>query len=111
MTKTEGSRSISSQIPCRMASTKVATPPREGRFDLCSFLVAVDIDFGLLVPPEDRRAEGGGDDRVVEDVKGGLLRLRHRRGLGPGRVFFDFPFHVGDYLIKFFLRGDAVRKQ
>src|SRR5215213_4462311 len=31
-----------------MASTNVTTPPRSGRFDLCSFLVAVDI---LLLKP------------------------------------------------------------
>src|SRR5919199_3231830 len=43
MRKTEGSRSISSHSPWRMASTNVTTPPRSGRFDLCSFLVAVDI--------------------------------------------------------------------
>src|SRR5215210_2886474 len=43
MTKTLGSRSISSQMPCLIASTKVTTPPRAGRFDLCSFLVAVDM--------------------------------------------------------------------
>src|SRR4051812_13285101 len=43
MRKTEGSRSISSHKPCRMASTNVTTPPRAGRSDLCSFLVAVDI--------------------------------------------------------------------
>src|SRR5882762_2795027 len=49
MTKTAGSRSISSQIPCRIASTKVATPPRSGRFDLCSFLIAVDIQFRITI--------------------------------------------------------------
>src|SRR5258705_7271292 len=49
MTKTAGSLSISSQIPCRIASTKVATPPRSGRFDLCSFLIAVDIQFRITI--------------------------------------------------------------
>src|SRR6266404_3954544 len=49
MTKTVGSRSISSQIPCRIASTKVATPPRSGRFDLCSFLIAVDIQYRITI--------------------------------------------------------------
>src|SRR5215218_7057481 len=48
MRKTDGSRSISSHSPCRMASTNVTTPPRSGRFDLCSFLVAVDM---LLLKP------------------------------------------------------------
>src|SRR5215211_5141082 len=43
MTNTSGSRSISSQIPWRIASTSVAWPPRSGRADLCSFLTAVDI--------------------------------------------------------------------
>src|SRR5215216_5016676 len=43
MRNTSGSRSISSHKPCLMASTNVTTPPRSGRFDLCSFLVAVDI--------------------------------------------------------------------
>src|SRR6476469_213732 len=43
ITNTVGSRSISSQIPWRIASTSVAGPPRSGRADLCSFLTAVDI--------------------------------------------------------------------
>src|ERR1044072_1912242 len=43
ITNTVGSRSISSQIPWRIASTIVACPPRSGRADLCSFLTAVDI--------------------------------------------------------------------
>src|SRR5260370_27591610 len=47
--KTVGSRSISSQIPARMASTIVAKPPRGGRSSLRSFLIAVDI-LVLSVP-------------------------------------------------------------
>src|SRR5713226_2731316 len=43
--KTVGSRSISSQIPARMASTIVTRPPRGGRSSLRSFLMAVDIRF------------------------------------------------------------------
>src|SRR5215213_2355676 len=43
ITNTVGSCSISSQIPWRIASTSVAWPPRSGRADLCSFLMAVDI--------------------------------------------------------------------
>src|SRR6266850_6934106 len=41
--KTVGSRSISSQIPARIASTIVAKPPRGGRSSLRSFLSAADI--------------------------------------------------------------------
>src|SRR5712692_760079 len=40
---TVGSRSISSQIPARIASTIVAAPPRGGRSSLRSFLSAVDM--------------------------------------------------------------------
>src|SRR5437868_4527381 len=121
MRKTEGSRSISSQSPWRMASTKVTTPPRSGRFDLCSFLVAVDIqnlkseilnsDDSIapsLIAPEHFRAEGGRHAGVVEDVVGGLLRFGHRGGFGPGRVLLDLPPRVGCDLVQRTLRGDAV---
>src|ERR1051326_4766793 len=106
-----------------MASTNVTTPPRSGRFDLCSFFAAVDIqnlrfeisdaDYARLsfVATKHFRAERWRDARVVEDVISRLLGFGHRRGFGPGRVLFDLAASVGDYPVELFARRDAARSE
>src|SRR5215212_4790581 len=93
MRNTSGSRSISSHRPCLMASTNVTTPPRAGRFDLCSFLVAVDI---LVLKADASLDVGHGDvgtlrvddeallSRVYDHVHA-FYRYRAQEGLGVTR--------------------------
>src|SRR5687767_11511891 len=93
MQKTVGSRSISSQMPWRIASTKVALPPRAGRWSLCSFLTAVAMSEPpavagghlLLIDGEGPPATAGGSDRPspaivqVPLVEMPAVRLNYRR--------------------------------
>src|SRR5216684_1278357 len=86
--KTVGSRSISSQIPARMASTIVAKPPRGGRSSLRSFLSAVDILLLSIAVRNFHRPLVGGQVQPVHYVgqKGLQLAVIFATGIDEGPI-------------------------
>src|SRR6266851_6582308 len=73
--KTVGSRSISSQIPARIASTIVAVPPRGRRSSLRSFLIAVDIFQESVAVRYLHRSLGRWQTQFIRDARYQFLQF------------------------------------
>src|ERR1044071_7208783 len=100
-----------------MASTNVATPPRVGLFDLCSFLIAVDIEIDFrfqiqnfkllsLIPTKYFWTKRWWHDVVIKDSVSRLLSVGHGRRFSPRDILVQFAVDVRRYLLEFFARRD-----